>query len=404
MNVKQAAGVASLLVAALLVGWLLRAGGVGSTTTPAVESATQATLPAPAAETRRLVHARPSTALSFSDLKDHRTADVDETTSGNAKPDTTVSVQEDLSNAADRWSGRGQVAGHVRWHGAPLRDACIQVFPAKGGALRIATSGADGAYLVQGVPEGPARVDASHEGHDGEVRRITMRVEVTAGAATQADLDFTGDATLEGKVTLDGEPADTGMVTAIRVEPSGLTQSVSARLDAYGRYYLEGTPPGELTLMAAASREGQEEKRRTVAVTLTAGATMTQNIDMRGGSAVTGRLTGLSHGESVLIVAVPGAAALRQGITLERMLDLQHEAAAMTRAGYKDGEYRLAGLEPGTYTLAAIAGAGASADDVTRCRIASCDLEIENDKDSIVDFDMSVIDVEPAAGTMVTTE
>jgi hypothetical protein len=80
------------------------------------------------------------------------------------------------------------IAGHaLDGTGQPISGVSVTVLPEAGGVVRHATSGADGAYQFESVPDGTYRVDFNIQGFDS-IRRNHVRVRPDGTATVDATL------------------------------------------------------------------------------------------------------------------------------------------------------------------------------------------------------------------------
>lgn len=155
---------------------------------------------------------------------------------------------------------RGAISGRVVDDaGAGIAGASIEVTPAgaaEGSEPLRATSGADGAWTVEGVPVGPARVVVRAEGREA----VEQTLEVGAGAIAQAPEARLGGTLPAGEIRGVVQAADGSPLAAqIRIEPLGLELTC----DADGAFEAD-VPPG--TYQVTVRAPGHRAQTREVVV------------------------------------------------------------------------------------------------------------------------------------------
>lgn len=150
---------------------------------------------------------------------------------------------------------------------------------------------ASGHYQLKPLPGGDAtvrvRIDPNRKRgrlHREYITNCTLR----EGATTTLDLDFlAGEATLEGRVTLDGNPVVRASCTLIYPRPLG-EQTITKRNAKEGTYQLDRLPEGSATLSVVVRvqvdpddrRQGYTDYTQTVPVTVGAGGLQILNVDL----------------------------------------------------------------------------------------------------------------------------
>jgi hypothetical protein len=180
-----------------------------------------------------------------------------------------------------------------------------------------------GAYAIQGVPPGRARLSI----YVGD-RHVTQSFDVPVDQDVTQDLIFPTGARLSGRVTQGGKPATPRMVFATPVEKKTDTL-YRARTSPDGTYEIEGLPSGDYRVRA------DEDISRTI--TIAGDAVL--NIDIPS-TQLAGRV--VEDGGSVPLV---GADVYMRGI----------DTATARVHGYREtnhfGEFSLTGIEPGEIML-----------------------------------------------------
>jgi protocatechuate 3,4-dioxygenase beta subunit len=158
------------------------------------------------------------------------------------------------------FKGRVETVAGAAASGAHLRVA-------RGSYLRWARTDAEGRFAVRGLPAGPARVTVQHA-------KEAAAVEFDVPEAEPADeliVRLAPGATLSGViVTQDGAPVPGA---SIMMTTAGLSTGVTA--DVQGRFWIDGLPPGRLSLRALPPPQRRDGQPRSpgppIEVTLTAG-------------------------------------------------------------------------------------------------------------------------------------
>lgn len=138
----------------------------------------------------------------------------------------------------------------------------------------------DGRYELKQLPAGIYEVDAGDKVGSFEpgdiTRRRSVTVDVQPGRVTQVDLEFTtGNCTIEGYVTSDGQPLPLDRFTSICVKPVSDGAWCHTNLDEDGFYSIDGLLPGAYKVYYMSS--GEES---AVTVEAGEGETVRQDIEL----------------------------------------------------------------------------------------------------------------------------
>ncbi|HYO12902.1 MAG TPA: carboxypeptidase regulatory-like domain-containing protein [Thermoanaerobaculia bacterium] len=243
-------------------------------------------------------------------------------------------------NRLDLQLGRGHpVTGRVvDAAGRPVADARVVLstrgFGHGGEGPQEAASSADGSFRFPSVASGTYVLSASREGYAPGALPDPVQV----GGAPVADLEVrleTGG-TIRGRIKGLGFEALAGLnVFAVRSDGVGMEAGVrQGGVDFEGAYTIEGVTPGDWMVMAM-SGSGSARGR----VTLPEGASeVSLDLEFGAGFTLSGRV--LRAGQPM-----PGLQVVASGN------DVASHAMGSTGA---QGEFRLEGLEAGTYNLAAM--------------------------------------------------
>jgi hypothetical protein len=141
--------------------------------------------------------------------------------------------------------------------GAPLAAATIELCQ-DGVSVASTTTGADGCYRIDGLPEGVYSATASQPGY------ISLTTEINATSGVTASLDF---ALVAASPVLTGQITDSGSGAAVADATIGLYQnrrllvSTTSALD--GSYRMDtGLPPGAYTV--SVFKSGYRKTSRSV--------------------------------------------------------------------------------------------------------------------------------------------
>lgn len=197
---------------------------------------------------------------------------------GFANGTATVNVVAGTTTAAPvitLGSSSGSITGTVKSSsGAAIAGASVTF--GGGGA----TTSSTGAYTINGVPAGTVQLVASAAGFQS----VTQNVTVAGGATSTANFNLTavstGAGTVTGKVT---NVSTGGVLSGATVKWSGGSTTTSTT----GSYTLTGVTAGSVSVTA--TRTGY--LARTLAVTVTGGATSTLNIPLATAGKISVKVT-----------------------------------------------------------------------------------------------------------------
>jgi hypothetical protein len=201
---------------------------------------------------------------------------------------------------------------------APIAGATVSAGTA------TATTNASGVYTISGLAPGTYTATATATGYASQSASVTL----TAGATTTQNFALSPNpGTITGTVT---SAANAAPIAGATVSYSG----GSTTTNASGQYTLANVPSGAYTVTASATGYVSQSQ----SVTVGPGATATQNFALTPpNGAITGTLTDGGTGS-----AISGATVSYSG------------GSATTNAS---GQYTLANVAPGTYTVTAAAAA-----------------------------------------------
>lgn len=205
--------------------------------------------------------------------------------------------------------GTGTVAGRaLSPTGAPLRGAVVRVSSlTRFGEVHSAVTDATGAFSITSVPVGNITIEAAHTGTNAGV--------VRASALPRAGMVVVEELTLVPLVaaavqtgTLVGQVFRADGSTPAAGVPVFTTRGGVATTDGTGAFRIELLPVGELSLRAIDQTRAEQA---TVVTTVVAGATITANLRLVGGTATIRGVVLDADGNPVAGAQVGGGAALQ---------------------------------------------------------------------------------------------
>lgn len=220
----------------------------------------------------------------------------------------------------------GAIAGTIRDSHTAAVIGGATVSYATGGVTTKVTADAGGAYRLANVPPGTYTVTASATGYAGQ----SIAVSVTTNATTTQNFSLAPqDGSIAGRVTDAGNGA---AIPGATVSFVASQTAMSATADAAGSYTFAVVPQGTYTLTAVASNYGSQSQQ----VTVVPGGSAAQNFSL---SLLPGSLRGQVT-DNVTAQPINGAT-------------VAYTTGAVTTSATADasGNYTLAGVPPGSYTL-----------------------------------------------------
>ena len=264
--------------------------------------------------------------------------------------------------------------------GSPLAGAVVQ---AEGQAGRQATTDASGTYRLDGLDPGPQML-VKLEARGRPDGREAARVDLALGVVTR--VDFGKGGRIHGRVTRGGEPLPEVQLGLMKVpDPKGpgdfLVPSAVATTDAEGRYELTGVVEGLHVLQLS---WGQRQVSRDV---IMPPATRDLPLDVELPDLhVAGIVVDAETKEPVpdiFVQMMPPPSGERSQMSMSTGVQssdgTEHEISLTTILGARDmtgrdGRFRLPALQPGQYSLMALA----------QRRNAQVDLDLTASRDDIV--------------------
>jgi protocatechuate 3,4-dioxygenase beta subunit len=255
-------------------------------------------------------------------------------------PDLVVG-NSDVEDVVWRVSPGARIAGHVRSRaGAPIAHAIINHVASGGGSFGSTTTGADGAFVAEGVAPGISELTVYADGFP----RDGTKQQVTAALDRVATIDFT----LDPGGAIEGDVVDTaGKPVAVVVEASG---GGSTWADARGHFTIDSLAPGTYELRAHTDWDRETDVQHGPSVTVAVGATAHAKVVF---APPTGELTGSvvdSRGGPVTDAYVSAALEDGSGDGGYHARGSWHRPAVLTDL---DGNFRITGLPRGKFAVRA---------------------------------------------------
>ncbi|MFF0492694.1 MFS transporter [Nocardia sp. NPDC004068] len=141
--------------------------------------------------------------------------------------------------------GSGELSGVVRkaGRGEPVAGATVTLTDMRGEVVGAAVTGADGAYVCQGVVSGTYTLVAVAE----HMRPAATALTVPDSGLLHHDVELSAMTVLSGAASADGRAVRDAYVSVLDEQGSEIA---SARTDDNGRYVLTDLPEGEYTVVA----------------------------------------------------------------------------------------------------------------------------------------------------------
>lgn len=252
----------------------------------------------------------------------------------------------------------GVLEGIVTNNGAPVSGGKIFVslhYTAERLALNRQTeTNAAGKFSISGLVAGQYDVGAHlpNEIADGHSQRMDAVAEIEPGKITFVALAFRpATASITVRVTMNGAPV-TGCEVRGVIGTDGGDKNFNATADTDGVFRSERLPPGAAYVEVIANQAGGPLKR-ALTFTLRDGANAEHTVDFDAQIGITGKITTLTDGEHAEVIVVAGKADADLN-NAEELLAVRHMASGVAEVN-EDGTFRVEGLEPGDYTVIAVA-------------------------------------------------
>jgi hypothetical protein len=153
----------------------------------------------------------------------------------------------------------------------------------------------NGAFRMEGAPTGTVQISATVASRDYATRRSSgwQTIEVPPGGAQSADITFSNDITIRGRVTRNGEPVPNGNIMFIPRPGSKALSHSSSSTDENGAYTVSGVQEGEYNVYLV-----DMQRYSPYNTTYMVRGSATFDIDYRTGT-VSGRVIDAANGEPI---------------------------------------------------------------------------------------------------------
>jgi protocatechuate 3,4-dioxygenase beta subunit len=188
--------------------------------------------------------------------------------------------------------------------GQPLAGANVSLVASPGdlstgwgwGGPPTKTTDAEGAFVLEGLPEGSVTIAATHPQY---AQATVSGILVAKGRPATARIEMTAGGGIRGLVMRGGRPLSNSRVNAWKTDGAGQYVGKDAAVDAQGRFEIRGLPAGEyrLSVMVSSGRRGMTS-RNSRSVTVAEGQTTEIDLSEGAGVRVSGRV--LSGGDPVV--------------------------------------------------------------------------------------------------------
>ncbi len=212
-----------------------------------------------------------------------------------------------------------------------------------------AITDASGQYRIQGIPAGEVDVIVESTDPSSTLQQIAM---VELGMSTTVDFYFPEYlSAIAGTITVQGEIPRNALVKGVIVTGAGET-SFQNVADDRGVYAVDDMVPGAGWMDVSAVGADGVARTKQIPIELGENESLTVDVDFSSGVAVYGSVQGLTAASDGEVVLLPGAINFDQ-FDFREYLELARSQVAASPIG-ANGEYRMDGIQPGTYTVGVI--------------------------------------------------
>ncbi|HPA04663.1 MAG TPA: carboxypeptidase-like regulatory domain-containing protein, partial [Candidatus Hydrogenedentes bacterium] len=282
----------------------------------------------------------------------------------------------------------GSVEGIVTAGKQPKAGVGVHLYMFEGGNQQFNTvTDAAGHYVFTNVMNGRGQVATWVQSGSGNLSQ-SRQIIVETGRTTTANFELpvqTG--TLEGFVTVGGQPVSNGQVSAYL--PSGEAGTSSyAQLGSDGSYRIESVPVGEVRASVYLHDfSGAGGRQQVETVQIAAGRVTRLDFKLPLPTFVSGFLSGLKEGEAGYIGLLPGEVTIGP-LTKEKISEYLGMLAGRAEMN-PDGTFRMENVEPGTYTVVGVAAdpnASSPEDALINARIVTDVIEVREGEEISVEL------------------
>jgi len=183
--------------------------------------------------------------------------------------------------------GLGTISGVVSGDGAPLSNVTLNL-SASGSHTGVTQTDANGAFLFQGIPAGPAQVSLGLPAGYESVQPPggTATVQVTGGGTVTQNFTLAGFGAVSGVVLADGAPRS-GVAVNFAANGGQQLSTVTTAAGAYEFTHV-ATGPASVSVAVPAGYEAGVPAGGTAGVAVVAGQTVTQNFTLIGFGDISG--------------------------------------------------------------------------------------------------------------------
>ncbi len=282
----------------------------------------------------------------------------------------------------------GSVEGSITSGNQPKAGAGVHLYMYEGGNQQLSTvTDGSGRYVFSNVSSGRGQVSTWVQSGSGNLSQ-SRQIIVETGRTTTANFDLPAQTgTLEGFVSVGGQPVSNGQVSAFLASEAGGTSSY-AQLGSDGSYRIESVAVGEVRASVYLHDfSGARGRQQTETVQIAAGRVTRLDFELPLPTFVSGYLSGLKEGEGGYIGLLPGEVTLGS-LTREKITEYLGMLAGQAEMN-PDGSFRMENVEPGTYTVVGVAAdpTAASAEDaLLNARIVTDVIEVREGEEITVEL------------------
>jgi len=284
-----------------------------------------------------------------------------------------------------RLGGGGTVEGRVTVAGQPAANqhVWIQRMAPSGQPLTGQTDG-NGMYSIKGVPEGDAMVTANIQ-QDGSNRSAVQQAVIAEDRVTVVNFDFGGgNSSVEGYITMDGQPLAQGHVQASVTGATGTTENFGSQVDGNGYYRLDGLTAGAVALRISYQATENNWQMRTVQVSALDGRVARHDIEVTAGATIAGTVSGAIQQGQMFVGVIQGKMEIT---TLDPNFWMANQQLVVGNAMVQpDGTFRVSGIDPGDYTVLVVGFAGDPSPDMSNARFATEYISVSGDGEVTVNL------------------